>query len=53
MGARGFLGHQIDISLREQGIDVVGITRELGDGDPKSWIKLSSFATRLTTRSEI
>jgi dTDP-4-dehydrorhamnose reductase len=39
LGARGFLGHQIDVSLRDHGIDVVGATRVLADGDPSSWIQ--------------
>jgi dTDP-4-dehydrorhamnose reductase len=39
VGARGFLGHRIDISLRDHGIDVVGATRVLPDGDQSSWIQ--------------
>jgi len=38
LGARGFLGRQIEMMLRDQGIDVIGTTRVLADGDPDSWI---------------
>ena len=39
IGARGFLGRQIDVILRDSGIDVVGTTRKLAAGDPSSWIQ--------------
>ena len=39
IGARGFLGHQIELSLRDHGIEVVGATRILADGDPSSWVQ--------------
>ena len=39
IGARGFLGRQIDWRLRDNHIDVVGTTRRLADGDPSSWIQ--------------
>jgi dTDP-4-dehydrorhamnose reductase len=39
IGARGFLGRQIETSLRQSGIDVLGTTRILRDGDPESWIQ--------------
>jgi dTDP-4-dehydrorhamnose reductase len=39
IGARGFLGRQIDKHLRDQGVDVVGTTRVRADGDPCSWIR--------------
>jgi dTDP-4-dehydrorhamnose reductase len=39
IGARGFLGRQINRSLRDSDIDAVGTTRRLADGDPSSWIQ--------------
>jgi dTDP-4-dehydrorhamnose reductase len=39
IGARGFLGRQINKNLRDHGIDVIGTTRVLADGDPCSWIR--------------
>jgi dTDP-4-dehydrorhamnose reductase len=39
IGARGFLGRQINKNLRDRGIDVIGTTRVLADGDPGSWIR--------------
>src|SRR5258707_14725963 len=39
VGARGFLGHHIGMSLRDNGIEVIGVTRVFADGDPSSWIQ--------------
>ena len=50
IGARGFLGRQIDKNLREQGIDVVGTTRVLGDGDPCSWIRYEFLREPIANR---